>query len=60
MPWRLENASLDFWNCAFFLQQFPTYTTRGNGRTSLLVSFGPLPYYSQLEFQKSYQTTTIW
>ena len=46
----------------FFLQQFPTYTTRGNGRTSLLVSypFGPLPYYSQLEFQKSYQTTTIW
>ena len=45
-----------------FLQQFPTYTTRGNGRTSLLVSypFGLLPYYSQLEFQKSYQTPTIW
>ena len=22
MPWRLENASLDFWNCAFFCNSF--------------------------------------
>ena len=43
MPWRLENASLDFWNCAFF---FATVSNIYNQRkwTNIIVSF--LPFWS--------------